>query len=137
MLKILFAVILSVFCIISKADNSDKIPAEVQEKIPENIDYIGFVDGTTFSFRMMKKPILAEVQQYSYFQEVDFSVLLNRYYIFGSTVQDYYGVIVFSRNGNAKRFFQMLNIQLRKKDAGAVVTENFATSTKEKLFFKL
>ena len=31
----------------------------------------------------------------------------------------------------------MLNIQLRKKDAGAVITENFATSTKEKLFFKL
>ena len=142
--KITFCVICCLLCFLSYAGEilkpaclPVKIPAEILQYIPENIDYIGIVDGTSLPILFMKKNITREMNKHFYLQKIKFSDALNKYYIFGSTEQEYCGILIFSSKQNAKRLFQSLAGQLKEKDAAAEFSEDFAVSAKEKLFFKL
>ena len=143
-LKIIFiAVFFSAFCV-SDAKGifkcgwmKKKIPAEIQNRIPEDIDYIGRFDGTGTSVRLLKKTIMKEVSRYYFLQGVEFLDLRNRYYFFGSTTQGYCGILVQGKKKSAKRLFNNLVIQLKKKAPDTVVSKNYAVSKKEQLLFHL
>ena len=142
--KISVCIIAFIFCFLSYAGKVTeqayqpvKIPAEIQKNIPENIDFIGVVEATGLPIILMKKNIRREMKKHFYLEQIKFSDILNRYYIFGSTEHGYCGILVLSSGQNAKGLFQSLSARLKKKDGTSKVSENFAVSEKEKLFFKL
>ena len=142
--KIILSVISCIFCFFSNAGESSeqaypptKIPEEIRQYIPENIDYIGIVNGNSLPVIFMKKNIVREMKKHFYLQKIKFPDVLNRYYIFGSTEKGYCGILIFSSDQRAKRLYQSFTERMKEKDKSADVTDEFAVSIKEKLFFKL
>ena len=118
----------------SAAFRKTEFPGEISSRIPVSADFAVHLNGMLVPSILISDLIKKNLKDKFLLKDIPPDMLLNKYFIFGSTKENFCTMLIKSQNGISGNLFHLLNQQLKliSSDTVEIQSSRICTVSKEK-----